>query len=37
MQLLFDVGYKAGLAFAREHGDLLRRPDAEDAAAPLAA
>jgi len=37
MQLLFDVGYKAGIAFAREHGDLLRRPEAEDAAAPLAA
>ena len=34
MQLLFDVGHKAGLAFCRQHGDLLRRtPDA----APLAA
>ena len=31
MQLLFDVGHKAGLAFCREHGDLLRRPP--DAAA----
>jgi predicted acylesterase/phospholipase RssA len=34
MQLLFDVGHKAGLAFCRQHGDLLRRtPDVS----PLAA
>lgn len=25
MQLLFDVGYKAGMAFCRQHGDVLRR------------
>ncbi|MNT45915.1 hypothetical protein D3C72_1825300 [compost metagenome] len=34
MQLLFDVGHKAGLAFCRQHGDLLRRlPDAAQLAA----
>ncbi len=25
MQLLFDVGYKAGVAFCRQHGELLQR------------
>lgn len=34
MQLLFDVGYKAGTKFCHQYGDLLRRPAA---ATPLAA